>query len=90
MDFTSTWLQGKGPFPKCLIMFIFAWFSWALWIIKNKMAIEKKFPKAPTDVLFVAISLMQKWSILLKEEDQANNNASEGKHIRVAQDFQAY
>jgi hypothetical protein len=53
------------------------------------MAIKKKFSKAPTDVLFVAISLIQKWSIVLKEEDWENSNASEGKHIRVAEDFQA-
>jgi hypothetical protein len=34
------------------------------------MAIEKKFPKAPSDVIYVAISFMQKWSHLLKEKDK--------------------
>lgn len=34
------------------------------------MAIEKSFPKMPTDVLYTAMSLMQKWSILLKAEDK--------------------
>ena len=34
------------------------------------MAIEKCFPKAPTDVIYIALSLMQKWSVLLKEEDR--------------------
>ena len=34
------------------------------------MAIEKRFPKAPTDVIYVALSLMQKWSIMLKEGDR--------------------
>jgi len=33
------------------------------------MAIEKSFPKTPTDV-YNAISLMRKWSALLKEEDK--------------------
>ena len=34
------------------------------------MAIEKSLPKTPTDVIYVALLLMQKWSILLKEEDR--------------------
>ena len=34
------------------------------------MAIEKNFPKTPTDVIYVALSLMQKWSILFKQEDK--------------------
>ena len=42
----------------------------ALEQIGNKIAIEKKIPKAPTDVLYIALSLMQKWSVKLKGEDQ--------------------
>lgn len=34
------------------------------------MAIEKQFPKSSTDVIYIALSLMQKWSIKLKEGDQ--------------------
>ena len=70
MEFSSDWLQGKGPLPTRLLMFIFAGFAWALWMTRNKMAIEKSFPKTPTDVIYLALSLMQKWSILLKEEDR--------------------
>ena len=32
------------------------------------MAIEKKLPKAPTNVMHIALSLLQKWSILLRED----------------------
>jgi len=35
------------------------------------MAIEKKFPNAPTDVAFNVLSLLQKWSLMLKEEDRS-------------------
>jgi hypothetical protein len=52
-----------------MIMFMFAGFAWAIWMTRNKMAIEKKFSKAPSDVIYCAISLMQKWRLLLKEED---------------------
>lgn len=59
-DFNSTWLMGKGPFPIWLIIFLFVGFVWALWTSRNKMTINKKFPKYPIDVIFIALSLMQK------------------------------
>jgi hypothetical protein len=34
------------------------------------MAINKTFPQAPTDIVYIALSLVQKWSIKLKEKDQ--------------------
>jgi hypothetical protein len=69
-DFCGTWLRGKGPVSVSLTMFIFSGFAWALWTTRNKIAIDKKFLKAPTDVIYIAISLMQKWSVKLKEKDQ--------------------
>jgi hypothetical protein len=50
--------------------FFFAGFAWTLWTTRDKMAIEKHFPKAPTDVIYDALSLMQKWSIMLKEGER--------------------
>lgn len=69
-DMSVLWLQGKGPLPKRLVMWLFAGFAWVLWTTRNKMAIEKTFVKLPTDVVYVAISLLQRWSILLKEKDK--------------------
>lgn len=57
-EFSEIWLQGKGPLPVRLNMFIFAGFSWTLWITRNMMAIEKSFPKAPSDVVYAALSLL--------------------------------
>jgi len=34
------------------------------------MAIEHKYPKSPTDIIYVALSYLQKWSVLLKEADR--------------------
>jgi hypothetical protein len=53
-----------------LIIFIFSGFAWALWTSRNKAAIEKKIPRVPTDVVYSALLLIQKWSIKLKEKDQ--------------------
>jgi len=60
----------KAPLPANLLIFFFAGFAWTLWTTRNKMAIEKHFPKAPTDVIYAALSLMQKWSIMLKEGER--------------------
>jgi hypothetical protein len=70
MELSEVWLQGKGPLPIRLIMFSFAGLSWILWIARNKMATEKTFPKSPSDVLSAALSLVQKWTTLLKEGDR--------------------
>jgi hypothetical protein len=48
----------------------FCRFAWAMWTSRNKMAIEKHLPKAPTDVIYIALSLIQRWSVNLKEKDQ--------------------
>jgi hypothetical protein len=34
------------------------------------MAIEKRLPKALADMIYVALSLLQKWCIMLKEVDK--------------------
>jgi hypothetical protein len=33
------------------------------------MAIQHEFPKYPSDIIYSAVTFMQKWSILLKEAD---------------------
>jgi hypothetical protein len=49
--FCSTWLRGKGPLLNRLTIFMFSGFAWALWTSRNKIAIEKKIPKPPTDAI---------------------------------------
>jgi hypothetical protein len=34
------------------------------------MSIERKFPKNPSDIMYIALTFMQKWSLLLKDEDR--------------------
>jgi hypothetical protein len=53
---SETWLQGMGPLPVSLTLFIFAGFGWAIWNNRNKMAIEHKYPKLPTDICCVIVS----------------------------------
>jgi hypothetical protein len=84
---SENWLLGKGPLPKRLIMFIFAGFSWALWTTRNKMAIEHKFPKSPTDVIFLALSYLQRWAVLLKEADRERLETIKGEILSWMKTF---
>jgi len=70
-DFSESWTQGKGPLPTRLILFVFVGFAWAIWINRNRMAIQHEFPKYPSNIIYSALTFMQKWSILLKEDDWA-------------------
>jgi membrane protein required for beta-lactamase induction len=67
---SEMWLMGKGPLPVNLILYTFTGFAWALWNNRNKMAIEHKYPKTPSDIIYVALSYMEKWRVLLKEDDR--------------------
>jgi hypothetical protein len=57
---SSFWLQGKGLVLGKLLMFVFAGFSWAILTTRNNMVIEKRLPRDPTDVVYVALTLLQK------------------------------
>jgi len=52
------------------------------------MTIEKRFPKAPTDVIYGALTLMQNWSILLKETDREKTAHVKEGHV-LDEEFQA-
>jgi hypothetical protein len=47
---------------------LFAAESRALWLIRNKLSIEKSFPKQPADCFFKNAMFLQLWRPLLKEK----------------------
>jgi hypothetical protein len=55
-------------------LFSFAGFAWALWKVRNKMAIEKRFPTNPLEVIRSEIVFVHKWCPLLKEVDRGMVN----------------
>jgi hypothetical protein len=50
--------DGQGALPVNLILSTFAGFAWALWNNRNKMAIEHKYPKTPSDIIYFALSYL--------------------------------
>jgi hypothetical protein len=45
---------------------LFAAQSWVIWLIRNKLSIEKSFPKQPADCFFKTVMFLQLWRPLLK------------------------
>lgn len=42
------------------------------------MAIEQSFPKRPIEVFFYGLSFLQKWELLLKEDDRCKMEQARG------------
>jgi hypothetical protein len=81
-EFSENWLHGKGPLPSRLVMFLFAGFVWTLWVTRNKMAIEKVFPKVPSNVcmllMFVCCFISVIQVVLAQGRRQIENVPGEG------------
>lgn len=70
-DLMSGRLTKSSKLSRGLALFVLAGVTWAIWRIRNKMAIERSFPKSPMDVIHSGIAFVQRWRPLLGEDDQA-------------------
>lgn len=51
-------VDGQGALTNQINNILFAMFAWAMWTFDHKMTIEKYFSRAPTNVIYIALSLM--------------------------------
>jgi hypothetical protein len=52
-------------------LFLLAGMVWALWRNRNKMVFEREFPCSSFVIFRDAVSFLQKWKVLLSEDDQS-------------------
>jgi hypothetical protein len=64
-DLLFVWLPGKFGVCYQTSLFYFAWMAWALWTTRNKISIQRVFPNRPIDIIFLGLSCLQKWRILM-------------------------
>jgi hypothetical protein len=63
-------LSSLAGLPRRMLWLLFLAQSWALWLTRNKMSIEKKIPNHPSDIIFKTMLFLQLWSINSKRRDQ--------------------
>jgi hypothetical protein len=59
----------SGPLRRTA-WFTFAAQCWALWNIRNKLAIEGKLINSPADAMFQMMLYMQRWRALVRTKDR--------------------
>jgi hypothetical protein len=65
-DLLSKWLRRGFGVSYQLGLACFAGLSWAIWTVRNKISMQKKFPNSPIDVVYYALSFIQKWKSLMR------------------------
>jgi hypothetical protein len=68
-------------------LFHFAIVAWGLWTNRNKFTIEHKFPSSLIDVLYKIDMFLQKWGILVREDDRKKMEATKRQMGEWVQDF---
>jgi hypothetical protein len=64
------WIEAKPKRAYLFRLFLLAGMVWALWRNRNKMMFEKEFPCNPFVLLRDVVSFLQKWKVLLSEDEQ--------------------
>jgi hypothetical protein len=63
-------LARRGSGKNKLFIFGLGEVYWALWKVRNKMAIENVMIKSPVTIMFNVISFLQQWSLLLLAKEK--------------------
>jgi hypothetical protein len=66
-DLLMNWLHRKLGIDFQMGLTCFAALAWAIWNTRNKICIQKTFPNKPTDIIFLALSFIRQWKILMQE-----------------------
>ena len=85
-DFLNCWIP-LGCRDYQLKLFFFGVTTWALWVTRNKMMIEGKFPRSPIDALSKIDVFMQRWRILLRAEERGKLGNTKESMVRWLEIF---
>jgi hypothetical protein len=70
-DFISSWLPRKFGVDFQSALACFAGFAWVIWCTRNMMCMQKKFLDKLIELIFLDVSFVQKWRILMGEQSKA-------------------
>ena len=69
-EFFSNWLNKCRGVEKTCGLYCFTMVAWGLWKIRNDMAINLKFCRQLSNILYMVSLDMQKWKFLMKEQER--------------------
>jgi hypothetical protein len=70
-DLMCNWISRKFGVGRQLGLACFASIAWAIWNVRNRMCIQHAFPNNSFDVVYLALSFIQKWCILMRRSVKA-------------------
>jgi hypothetical protein len=66
-DLLADWLTGKFGVDYQIGLSYFAGLAWAIWTTRNKMCIQKKLPNKLLGIVYLVLSYIQKWRIIMRK-----------------------
>jgi type III secretory pathway component EscR len=85
----NNWISRKFGVGRQLGLACFASIAWAIWLIRNKICIQHIFPNNSLDVVYLALSFIQKWHILMKSPEKAKAESMVEKMQECVRKFRA-
>jgi hypothetical protein len=86
-DLLEHWLKGGFGVNYQMGLSFFACFKWAMWTVRNKIYIQKPFPERPIDVVYMCISFVQKWTLLMRPLEKGRIHHMVELVLRRAREF---
>jgi hypothetical protein len=88
-NLSETWLQGKGPLPIGLTLSIFAGLLGPFGTIGTRLVLSTSFQSPCLTSSILHYYSLQKWSVLLKEEDRQRIMQMKGKILSWMKNFKS-
>jgi hypothetical protein len=64
-DLMCNWISKKFGVGRQLGLACFSSIAWAIWNIRNRMCIHHAFPNNSFDIVYLALSFIQKWRVVM-------------------------
>jgi hypothetical protein len=74
-DLISNWIPRRFGVGEQTGLTCFASLAWAIWNVRNKICIQHTFPNKSLDVVYYAVSFLQKWKLLMKATERSKVEA---------------
>jgi hypothetical protein len=86
-DLLAEWLPQKFRTSYQMGLSGFAGLAWSLWITRNKLCFHNTLPGRSIDIVYLTLSNLQKWKILMRPGERCGIEALVERMRLAAQEF---